>query len=156
MSIKELRMSLGLTQLEASSVVHIPLRTYKNYENDVKKRDTIKYAHILKTLEVYGRIDEEHGILTLEAIKNGVEDVFSDYQIDFCYLFGSYAEKTPNEKSDVDLLVSTNLTGLKFFGLVEKLRTTIKKRVDVLTMNQLESNSKLIAEILKHGIKIYG
>ena len=33
-SIKELRVSNGLTQQEVSDMVGMPLRTYKYYEND--------------------------------------------------------------------------------------------------------------------------
>ncbi|MBR5473795.1 MAG: nucleotidyltransferase domain-containing protein, partial [Lachnospiraceae bacterium] len=63
-----------------------------------------------------------------------------------------------NEKptSDVDLLISSNIKGLKFYGLVEELRTTLQKRVDVLDTKQLKGNLELTEEILKDGIKIYG
>ena len=51
-SIKELRVSNELTQQEASELVGIPLRTYKNYENDPAKAGSIKYDYIVKKLEV--------------------------------------------------------------------------------------------------------
>ena len=56
----------------------------------------------------------------------------------------------------MDLLVSVNVKGLKFYGLVEELRTALHKKVDVLDINQLKNNMELIQEILKDGIKIYG
>ena len=71
-------------------------------------------------------------------------------------LFGSYAKDKANEKSDVDLLISTKTSGLKFYGLVERLREELKKKVDLLNVNQLENNTTLLNEILKEGIKIYG
>ena len=58
--------------------------------------------------------------------------------------------------SDVDLLISANLKGLKFYGLVEEIRTTLHKKVDVLDVNQLKDNIELMNEILKDGVKIYG
>ena len=58
MSIKELRKSLDLTQKEVSELVHIPLRTYINYENDESKKGTIKYNYIMEKLEEYGFIVE--------------------------------------------------------------------------------------------------
>ncbi len=155
MTIKGLRISLGLTQIEASRIVGVPLRTYKNYENDSKKINSIKYGYIVSKLQDYGKVDEEHGLLTIEKITEIVDGVFSEYEVDYCYLFGSYAKHTANEKSDVDLLVSTNVSGLKFFGLVEKLRTNLKKRVDLLSVNQLKDNTSLVNEILKYGVKIY-
>ncbi len=60
------------------------------------------------------------------------------------------------ENSDVDLLISTSISGIKFYDLKETLRDTLKKTVDVLNSEQLKDNLDLINEILKDGIKIYG
>lgn len=76
--------------------------------------------------------------------------------VKFCYLFGSYAKGKETPVSDVDLLISTDVKGLKFYGMVEELRTNLRKRVEVLDMNQLKENPELTEEILKDGIKIYG
>lgn len=61
-----------------------------------------------------------------------------------------------NTESDVDLLISTGVSGLKFYGLVEEIRVALHKKVDVLNMEQLMDNPELTKEILKDGIKIYG
>lgn len=156
MSIKELRKTLNLTQKEASKIVEIPLRTYVNYENDPAKEDTIKYQYIKEKLEEYGRIDETHGILTLEKIKKISSSVLSKYPVEYAYLFGSYAKEKATKTSDIDLLVSTSTTGMKFFGLIEELRQELKKKVEVITLSTLEDNQELLHEILKDGIKIYG
>ena len=71
-------------------------------------------------------------------------------------MFGSYAKKKATSVSDVDLLVSANVKGLRFYGMVEELRVALRKRVDVLDINQLKDNLLLTEEILKDGIKIYG
>ncbi len=63
---------------------------------------------------------------------------------------------TATEASDVDLLISTNVRGLKFYGLVEEIRSALHKKVDVLDLNQLSDNFELTKEILRDGIKIYG
>jgi len=156
MNLKELRISKNITQIQASKFVDIPLRTYKNYENDERKIDSIKYNYIMEKLNRYGYIDEEHGILTVEEIQKTCTNVFSNYDVEYCYLFGSYAKAKANEKSDIDLLISTPLTGLDFYGIVEKLRVNLKKKVELLTVAQLSSNQELVNEILKDGIKIYG
>lgn len=156
LTIKELRISLKLTQKEASIIVKVPLRTYKNYENDHNKTSSIKYDYILKTLEEYGRVDENKGIVTIEEIKKIVHEVFQNYEIDFCYLFGSYAKGLAKDDSDIDLLISSDISGLDFFGLVEELRGKLKKKIDLLFLNQLNDNQSLISEVLKDGIKIYG
>ena len=54
------------------------------------------------------------------------------------------------------LLISTVVSGLKFYGLVEEIRVALHKKVDVLNMEQLMDNPELTKEILKDGIKIYG
>lgn len=156
MSVKKLRKSLGLTQKEASEVVGIPLRTYVNFENDSSKENSIKYLYIEEKLTLYGQVDEEHGLLSLEQIKEGVSDVLSEYNVEYCYLFGSYAKKKALETSDIDLLISTDLTGIKFYGLIEKLRERLKKKVDVITLSSIIDNKEMLNDILKEGIKIHG
>ena len=56
----------------------------------------------------------------------------------------------------MDLLVSADVSGLAFFGLVESLRSGLCKKVDLLEINQLDHNVELLNEILKDGIRIYG
>ena len=156
MTLKELRKSKKLTQAECASFLGIPLRTYQNYENDKKKSNSMKYAFMMGMLENYGLTDESHGILTIEHIRNICTAVFKDFDIEYCYLFGSYAKGNASETSDVDLLLSTSISGMRFFDLVEALREGLRKRVDVLNKEQLNDNPELINEILKDGVKIYG
>ena len=156
MTLKDLRKQNGLTQAECSSFLGVPLRTYQNYENDERKVGSIKYLYMLQKLEQYGFIDENHGILGIQTIKDICGKVFADYNVDYCYLFGSYAKGKADEKSDVDLLVSTSDTGMRFYDLVETLRESLKKKVDVLNREQLNNNEALLDEILKDGVKIYG
>jgi len=156
MTLRELRKNKGITQQEADDFVGVPLRTYSNYENDTKKQSSIKYKYIVEKLYTYGYVDEENGILSLEEIREICMSVLSNYPVEYCYLFGSYAKGKATATSDVDLLVCTTLSGLKFYGLVEELREALKKKVDVLDQKQLIDNLELINEILKDGIKIYG
>jgi len=155
MTLKELRTSRGLTQKQVSELSGMPLRTYKNYENDSGKRNSIKYRYLIDTIEAATLIDESHGILSIDQIKAACADVFKDYDIEVCVLFGSYASGTATETSDVDLLVITRTTGMKFYGIVERLRQSLHKNVDVLDFNQLSNNLDLTAEIMKKGIRIY-
>jgi predicted nucleotidyltransferase len=107
-------------------------------------------------LEQINPIDEEHGILEIEYIKQKCSLVFEKYDVSFCYLFGSYAKGKAEPTSDVDFLISADVRGLEFYGLVEEIRTALHKRVDVLDIHQLRDNLDLTQEILKDGIKIYG
>lgn len=155
MMLRELRKQKKLTQAECAKYLGVPLRTYQNYETDAAKRTSIKYLYMLEKLEQYGFVDEDHGILSIQKIKDVCTDVFADYDIEYCYLFGSYAKGTANDNSDVDLMVKTDISGLKFYDLIEKLREELNKKVDLLNFEQLNNNLDLINEILKDGIKIY-
>ena len=155
-SIKELRKEKKLTQQQVADMVGISIRSYKTYENDESKINTIKYKFIYDTLQGINPIDEEHGILSIEDIKVKCVKLFDNYPVQYCYLFGSYAKGIAVENSDVDLLISTELKGLKYYDLVEKIRVSPHKKVDILDVAQLKDNMELLNEILKDGIKIYG
>jgi len=155
-ALKELRIEKGFTQQQVADMAGMSLRSYKSYENDVKKEGTLKYNYVLGKLQTINPIDEENGILSLKMITEKCKIVFEAYPVQYCVLFGSYAKGTANESSDVDLLVAADVRGLQFFGMVEKLRNALHKKVDVLDLEQLRGNLELTNEILKDGIKIYG
>ncbi len=154
--LKDLRVEKKLTQQEVADLIGISLRSYKSYENDDAKCNTIKYKYIMEQLTKINFIDEENGVLTIEDIRRKCAKVLEQYDVNFCYLFGSYAKGKETPSSDVDLLISSNVRGLKFYGLVEELRVSLQKKVDVLDIKQLKDNLELTEEILKDGIKIYG
>ena len=153
--IKELRLEKKLTQQQVADLVGISLRSYKSYENDKNKEGTIKYAYILDKLKALNPIDEEHGILDLDFIRDKCKEVLDEYPVHYCILFGSYAKGKATESSDLDFLISADVKGLKFYGLVEKLRLALHKKVDVLNLDQLKDNLELTNEILRDGIRIY-
>lgn len=154
--LRELRTAKHLTQQEVADRIGVSLRSYVSYENDKQKKDTVKYRFLLHELEQIDPIDEEHGILSVGDIVENSAEVFSQYDVDYCYLFGSYAKGTPSESSDIDLLISSKITGLEYYELVERLRQALRKKVDVLDVKQLVKNEELLNEVLKEGIRIYG
>lgn len=156
MELREVRMQKNLTQDEAAKILGVTRRTYINYESGKINENSLKYKFIVDTLKKTNQIDEEHGILTVEQIKTICNDIFKDYQIEYCYLFGSYAKNKATEKSDIDLLVEMPIDGMKFFELLELLREKLGKKIDLLDVSQLNNNMILVKEILKDGIKIYG
>lgn len=156
MTLKQLRKEKGITQSECAKLLQVSLRTYKRYESDESKISPLKYQFLLQRLNEYGLVDEEHGILTIERIREICSEVFKDYSVAYCYLFGSYDKGKATDKSDVDLLVAVPIDGMKFFELIERLREKLKKKIDLLDISQLDNNPMLVQEILKDGIKIYG
>ena len=119
MTLKELRKEKKLTQVACADYLGMPLRTYQNYENDPAKATTFQYECLLQKLSSFGFTDETHGILTLSQIKMVCAEVFADFPVSYCYLFGSYAKGKATEQSDVDLLVGTEVSGMRFYELVE-------------------------------------
>ena len=155
-TIKTLRTEKRLTQAQAADLLGISLRSYKSYENEKEKEGTIKYNYIFDKLSTINPIDEDHGILDISFIMDKCVEVFKEYPVRYCVLFGSYAKGKAGETSDIDLLISSDVKGLKFFGMVERLRSTLHKRIDALNIEQLKDNMELTEEILKDGIRIYG
>ncbi len=151
-----IREKIGLTQEEAAKVLGISRRSYQQYETEHSKVYSYKYKYFLEQLSKQTQVDEEHGVLTLEEIVDTCKKVFKGYKVNVCYLFGSYAKNKARGSSDVDLVIDTPVTGSEFFGLIEELRIALRKKVDLLDLNQLVNNKELLYEILKEGIKIYG
>ena len=154
-ALKEMRISKQITQQEAARRLGISLRSYIMYENDATKENTIKYRFLMQELQKINAVDEEHGILTTEQIRKCCKEILDAYQVEYCYLFGSYAKGKATEQSDVDLLISTKEKGLRFYEIAERLRESLHKKVDLLDVKQLVNNETLIDEMLKEGIKIY-
>ena len=154
MELIEIRKENGLTQKAAASLVGIPYRTYVRYEENESYRDSYKYKKILDDLLNLTRIDEEHGVLSISKIREVLLPILDKHNVSFCYLFGSYARGEARENSDVDLLIQTDITGMAFFKLVEEMRTALKKKVDLLRLDDLKNDNPIIIEVLKEGIKI--
>lgn len=154
--LRELRKSKHLTQQEVAFRIGVSLRSYISYENDETKEGSPKYRFLLQELEKINPIDEEHGVLEQDDLIKICTEILSEYDVDYCYLFGSYAKGKASGSSDVDLLISAKVTGLKYYELVERLREALHKKVDVLDTKQLLKNEELLNEVLKEGVRIYG
>ena len=158
MTLKGVRIQYNLSQIEAANIIGIPVRSLRRYELDENYGSTLKRQMFIELLNKHCEISEEKGLLTIELIKQLLTDLFdTDYkgEIEFCFLFGSYAKGTATETSDVDLYVSSSLSGLRFVGLIERARQVLHKKVDLIRSSELENNANLINEILKDGIRIY-
>ena len=157
-TLKQYRESMGISSTEAANACGIPLRTYQRYEKDDLYGSGLKRKAIFDALKDKYEITEEKGILKFENIKIKVGEVLDKYkdEVKFCYLFGSYAKGYAKENSDVDLCISTSLTGLKFVGLSGELRENLNKNIDLLRLSDVQNNNDLLNEIMKDGTKIYG
>ena len=156
MQLRENRLACGFTQKQAADFLGVAYKTYFRYEKDNKYFNSLKYKKMCELLEEKSKIDEEHGLLSIETIKTITSNVFKNYDINYCYLFGSYAKNKQTEKSDVDLLIDSNITGLNYYGLLQDLSDSLHKKVDLIRLDDALDNKDFVKDIFKEGIKIYG
>lgn len=158
MDLLELRTKYKLSQIEAAKIVAVPIRTYRRYELDESYGNQIKRNAIISILNEHCKISEDKGVLTIEDIKSTCKEVFDRYsgKVEFCYLFGSYAKGYAKDTSDIDLLISTDITGFEFLELIENLKTNLSKKIDLLRLIDQKDNIDLLNEIMRDGVKIYG
>ena len=157
MTLLETREQFSLSQVAAAESAGVPLRTYIRYEGNNEYGNSLKRKGIINSIVDKYEITEEKGVLTVKQITDKVHNVIADKyndSVSFCYLFGSYAKGYATEKSDVDLCVATDLTGLRFVGLIERIHQELHKNVDLIKLSN--ASNDLLQEIMKDGIKIYG
>ena len=152
MELKQLRKQIGLTQTEASVILGIPFRTYCRYEDDEHYRGSFKYNQMMSILNEKKR----EAILNREVIVESVKNICSKYNISACYLFGSYAKNKAREDSDVDLMIVSEIEGIEYYQLVNEFESALGKKVDLIRLEAAIQNVKLMNEILKDGVKLYG
>jgi hypothetical protein len=70
-------------------------------------------------------------VYQIDEIKNKLYPIFEAAPIYRAILFGSYANGTADERSDIDLLIESRgeLRGLQFYGVLEDVVTTLGKNV---------------------------
>ncbi len=94
-------------------------------------------------------------IYTIEQLKTMLIPIFRLYGVKRAVLFGSYGKGLASIDSDIDLLVDSKLRGLRFVGLMEDVRSTVDKEVDLLDISHVEENSEIDEEIKKTGVLLY-
>lgn len=94
-------------------------------------------------------------IYSVPQLQNALFPLFRDYGVKKAILFGSYGKGTATEKSDVDLLVDSNLRGLRFVGLLEDIQQVLEKDVDLFDVSHIQPDSLIDREIRQTGVTIY-
>ena len=93
---------------------------------------------------------------SIDLIRENLIPVFGRYKVKRAILFGSYANGTATDRSDIDIFVDSGLRGLMFFGLLEDVTDALQKPVDLIDQSQIDENSKVMDEINRTGVLIYG
>ena len=156
-ALKDVRLSKRMTQEDAALALGVSLRSYKSYENEKEKEKTDKYKYLLMRLENHVAIDERHGVLTTEEIRRGVRRILTEYESEVSYaiLYGAYALEKATRESEVKLLISTRVTGLRLADMRARLEDVLRKRVSLLERKALLSPDAPLDEILMHGVRVY-
>lgn len=94
-------------------------------------------------------------VYTISQLKEKLIPVFVDNRIRRAVLFGSYGKGSATEESDIDLLVDSDLKGLRFVGLIEAIRAAVDKDVDIFDITHVQKGSKIDLEIQKTGVLMY-
>ena len=94
-------------------------------------------------------------IYSLPQLQTALFPLFRNYDIRKAVLFGSYGKGTATEKSDVDLLVDSNLRGLRFVGFLDDVQTALGKDVDLFDVSHIQPGSRIDREIQETGVTIY-
>lgn len=89
-------------------------------------------------------------------IEEKLKPIFLRHNVKSAILFGSVAKDMHNEYSDIDIMVDSNLKGLKFFGLLEDIVNILESDVDLIDKSQIINNSLIEKEINNTGVSIYG
>ncbi len=98
-----------------------------------------------------------------ELLKNTLKEKFGVKQI---FIFGSYAYGEPNQDSDIDLCVITDLNNKRKIDIIRDIRreliNLISNPLDILVYSENEFKERaglrntLEHKILRDGIKVYG
>ena len=96
-------------------------------------------------------------IYSIEEIKTLLAEVLEETDVKQAILFGSYAKNTPNNTSDVDILIDSDgkIKGLEFYALIDLIRETLNKDVDVIEKTEINEGSRIDEEIKKTGVVVY-
>ena len=92
---------------------------------------------------------------SIDAIRTTLTPVFRAHDVNRAVLFGSAAKGTATNESDLDLLVDSDLRGLRFVGLIEDIRAPAGMPVDVFAPSHIEQGSLIDREIRATGVTIY-
>ena len=94
-------------------------------------------------------------IYTFQQLRGLLSPLFRRYGIRRAVLFGSYAKGQASEQSDIDLLVDSGLSGLRFVGFLDDVQNAVGKEVGLFDIRHIEKGSPIDREIRATGVTMY-
>lgn len=95
------------------------------------------------------------GVYTIPQLRELLLPVFHEYDIQKAVLFGSYSRGAALPSSDIDLLVSSGLHGLRFMGFLGDVQKAVGKEIDLLDETHIIPGSRIDREIRQTGVVLY-
>ena len=95
-------------------------------------------------------------LYSIAELKKVLTPIFKKHKVKKAVLFGSYVKGTADTRSDVDLMVDTDLTGLKFYSLLGEVADNLRFPVDLIAKKSIKKGSDFEKEINDTGVTIYG
>lgn len=156
--LKQIRNNLGLSQKDVSSYLGIPLRTIQNWEEGTRVPNEFTLNMVIEKLLEKNQehtFSKEEGVYSFNLLKKKISELAVKYNISKVILFGSYAKGYAKPTSDIDLVITTDITGLAFFGMLDDFVTTLNKDVDLIREKDILMGSLVDKEIKQTGVIIY-
>ena len=96
-------------------------------------------------------------IYTINEIKDLLNEILKQTDVERAILFGSYAKNNQNKTSDIDILIDSKgkIKGLKFYALIDMIKETFDKDVDVIEKTEVDEGSEIDREIEQTGVVVY-
>jgi len=101
-----------------------------------------------------------------ETLENAIIAIQKSVATQRIYLFGSYADDTYTDESDLDLCVITSLQGSRKIDVLRKIRKAmlqgVNMPIDLLVYDDLEFNERAVLtttmehKIAHEGVLLYG
>ena len=164
MTIKELRISKGLSQSECAKFLGMSTRNYQNYENDPSKTNTAKYNAYFQKLEMYGstvpavnpvgRSDEFYTNVVVGADLLTLTRIVAKYKKRDCFkLLKKYISKDIDGK--IAILYGLRRTGKKtlLFQMINELPREQTAYIKIKTTDNMSMLTKDLDLLNKNGYK---
>jgi len=96
-------------------------------------------------------------VYTIEEIKKLLKELLKEQPVYQVILFGSYAKKKANKKSDIDLVIDSRseLKGFALLKIICKIEEKLQKEVDGFEKYEIITDSPIDREIKKTGVVVY-
>jgi len=96
-------------------------------------------------------------MLNILDIKKVIEPIVKGTKVKRVVLFGSHAQGTASENSDIDLFIDSNgeITGLAYFDLKSKMEDAFAMDIDLLPDLDVIPGSRVAHQINESGVTVY-